>query len=86
MCETYSKLTIKKRCRHRSIVFIVNFELITHIVLLFLFLTLTRKCPVGIKISTKGIAKQPEKILDLFFSIRYFMRINRINRINQLSQ
>ena len=75
MCETYSKLTIKKRCRHRSIVFIVNFELITHIVLLFLFLTLTRKCPVGIKISTKGIAKQPEKILDLFFSIRYFMRI-----------
>ena len=75
MCEIYSKLTIKKRCRHRSIVFIVNFELITHIVLLFLFLTLTRKCPVGIKISTKGIAKQPEKILDLFFSIRYFMRI-----------
>ena len=75
MCETYSKLTIKKRSRHRSIVFIVNFELITHIVLLFLFLTLTRKCPVGIKISTKGIAKQPEKILDLFFSIRYFMRI-----------
>ena len=75
MCETYSKLTIKKRCRHRSIVFIVNFELITHIVLLFLFLTLTRKCPVGIKISRKGIAKQPEKILDLFFSIRYFMRI-----------
>ena len=75
MCETYSKLTIKKRCRHRSIVFIVNFELITHIVLLFLFLTLTRKCSVGIKISTKGIAKQPEKILDLFFSIRYFMRI-----------
>ena len=75
MCETYSKLTIKKRCRHRSIVFIVNFELITHIVLLFLFLTLTRKCPVGIKISTKGIAKQREKILDLFFSIRYFMRI-----------
>ena len=75
MCETYSKLTIKKRCRHRSIVFIVNFELITHIVLLFLFLTLTRKCPVGKKISTKGIAKQPEKILDLFFSIRYFMRI-----------
>ena len=74
MCETYSKLTIKKRCRHRSIVFIINFELITHIVL-FLFLTLTRKCPVGIKISTKGIAKQPEKILDLFFSIRYFMRI-----------
>ena len=38
MCEIYPKLTIKtrERChRHRSGVFIANFEHISHIILLF---------------------------------------------------
>ena len=42
-CEKYSKLTIKIPERHhwrRSGVFIVNFERISHLVLLFLMLTL----------------------------------------------
>ena len=44
-CEICSKLTIKtperRHCR-RSGVFIVNFEHISHLVLVFLFLTLSR--------------------------------------------
>ena len=42
-CEIYSKLTIKtleRRHWHRSGVFIVNFEHISHVVLVFLLLTL----------------------------------------------
>ena len=44
-CEIYSKLTIKipERCQWgRSGVFIVNFEHISHLVLVFLLLTLSR--------------------------------------------
>ena len=44
-CEICSKLTIKTPQRHhwrRSGVFIVNFEHISHLVLLFLLLTLSR--------------------------------------------
>ena len=51
MCEIYSKLTIKtpeRRHRRRSGVFIVNFELILHIVLVFLLFTLIKQMPAGI--------------------------------------
>ena len=43
-CEIYSKLTIKtpERRRRRSGVFIVNFEHISRLVLMFLLLTLNR--------------------------------------------
>ena len=43
-CETCSKLTIKipERRRRRSRTFIVNFEHISHLVLVFLLLTLSR--------------------------------------------
>ena len=44
-CEICSKLTIKtpeRRHRHRSAVFIVNFEHILHLVLVILLLTLSR--------------------------------------------
>ena len=44
-CEIYSKLTLKtpERCqRHRSDIFIINFEHIWHLVALFLLLTLSR--------------------------------------------
>ena len=43
-CEICSKLTIKTERRHwcRSNVFIVNFEHIPHLVLVFLLLTLSR--------------------------------------------
>ena len=44
-CEIYSKLTIKTPKRPHwcySRIFIVNFELISHLVLLFLLLTLSR--------------------------------------------
>ena len=50
-CEIYSKLTIKtpKQCQWcRSGVFIVNFEYISHLVLVFLLLTLSRSMPAGI--------------------------------------
>ena len=44
-CEICSKLTIKKSKRHqwrRSGVFIVNFEHISHLALMFLLLTLSK--------------------------------------------
>ena len=49
-CEICSKLTIKtpERCQqHRSGVFIVNFEHISHFVLVFLLLTFSRQMPTG---------------------------------------
>ena len=51
MCETCPKLAIKtpKRCHWRcSGVFIVNLEQISHIVLVFLLLTLNKQMPAGI--------------------------------------
>ena len=45
MCKICSKLTIKKpelRHLHRSVVFIINFEQISHIGLVFLLLTLNK--------------------------------------------
>ena len=41
-CEIFSKLTIKTVDRRRSGVFIVNFEHISLLVLVFLFLSLSR--------------------------------------------
>ena len=41
-CEICSKLTIKTPERRRSGVFIVNFEHISHLVLVFLLLTLSK--------------------------------------------
>ena len=52
MCEICSKLTIKIpewRQWRRSGVFIVNFEQILYIFLVFLFLNLNKEIPVGIK-------------------------------------
>ena len=49
-CEICSKLTIKTQERRqwrRSGVFIVNFEHISHFVLVFLLLTLSRQTPTG---------------------------------------
>ena len=48
-CEICSKLTIKTPERHwrRSGVFIVNFEHISHLVLMFLLLTLNMQLPTG---------------------------------------
>ena len=49
-CEICSKLTIKtpeRRHWRSSDVFIVNFEHITHLVLVFLLLTLSRYMPAG---------------------------------------
>ena len=48
-CKICSKLTIKtpEQIRHHSDVFIVNFEHISHFVLLFLLLTLNRYLPAG---------------------------------------
>ena len=49
-CEICSKLTVKTQKRRqwrRPGVFIVNFEYISHLVLVFLFLTLNRLMPVG---------------------------------------
>ena len=51
-CEICSKLTIKtpeRRHWRRSGAFIVNFEHISHFVLVFLSLTLSRQMPAGIK-------------------------------------
>ena len=53
-CEICSKLTIKTPERHhwcRSGVFIVSFENISHLVLVFLSLTLSRQMPTGLRIS-----------------------------------
>ena len=43
-CEICSKLTIKAPERHH---FIVNFEHVSHLVLMFLLLTLSRQMPAG---------------------------------------
>ena len=49
MCEICSKLTITtiERRRRHSVLFIFNFEQNSHIVLVFLLLTLIKKMPVG---------------------------------------
>ena len=50
-CEICSKLTIKtpeRRQWRRSVVFIVNFEHIYHLVLVFLLLTLSRSMSAGL--------------------------------------
>ena len=55
-CEICSRLTIKtpeRRHWHRSGVFIVNFELVSHLVLVFLLLTLNIQLPVGNMLSLK---------------------------------
>ena len=58
---TCSKLTIKKPERrhwHRSGVFIINFEHISHLILVFLSLTLGRQMPTGlITMSVEDIYK-----------------------------
>ena len=51
MCEISSKLTIKTPEQHlwrRLCVFIINFEQISHIVLVFPLLTLNKQMPAGI--------------------------------------
>ena len=58
MCESCSKLTIKTPERHqlcRSGVFIVNFEQISHIILVFPLLTLNKSIPAGILPSKKQV-------------------------------
>ena len=70
MCEISLKLTKKtpeRRHWRRSIVFIVNFEHISHIVLMFLLLVLSRWMPAGIpdniyllKINNGNIRKRSE--------------------------
>ena len=59
--EISSKLTIKypERCHwRRSGVFIVNFEHISHFILVFLLLTLRREMPAGIIFSRFGTQGQ----------------------------
>ena len=48
-CDICSKLTIKTPERRRSGVFIVNFASISHLVLVFLLLTLNMQLPAGKK-------------------------------------
>ena len=53
-CGMCSNLTIKtpeRRQWHRSVVFIVNFEHISHLVLVFQLLTLSRQMLAGLNIS-----------------------------------
>ena len=70
-CEIFSKLTVKtpeRRQRRRSGVFIVNFENILHLFLVFLLLTLNKKMLAGsdfvlLKTSKKTIkTKQYKKL------------------------
>ena len=63
--EICSKLTINTPERghwHRSGVFIVNFEHISHLVLVFLLLTLNMQLPARMQMETLGNAKQKLKI------------------------
>ena len=60
-CERYSKLTIKTPERHHwrcSGVFIINFKHISHLVLVFLFLTLSRYMPIGTRLSFKQLLRK----------------------------
>ena len=57
-CEIYSKLTIKipeRRHWRRSGIFIVNFEHISHLVLVFILLTLSRQMPAGKVIENRNL-------------------------------
>ena len=70
-CEIYSKLTIKTPKRlylRRSGVFIVNFEDIPHLVLVFLLLTLNRYIPAGNNIDIIANVKVPvNSRMDTYF-------------------
>ena len=75
-CEICSKLTIKTpelRNWHRSGVFIVNFEHISHIVLVSLFLTLSRWIPTRIAFLMNWI--QRIKLFWIFWNIYLFQQI-----------
>ena len=55
-CEISSELTIKtpeRRQSHRSGIFIVNFEHISQLVLVFLLLTLNMQLPTGLFVLTR---------------------------------
>ena len=62
-CEIFSKLTIKtpEQCQWHRPGFFVNFEHISHLVLLFLLLTLCRLMPTGqfIDIVCRGLRPPP---------------------------
>ena len=72
-CETSSKLTIKtpeRRHWRRPDVFIVNFEHVSHLVLVFLLLTLDRQMPAGMKSQIPQILKH---------YIPWYIQINLLN-------
>ena len=66
-CETFSKLIIKtpeRRHWRRSGVFIVNLEYISHLVLVFLLLTLNMQFPAGVFVNLAQFEKRRfDKIL-----------------------
>ena len=86
-CEICSKLTIKTpewRQWRRSGVFIFNFEHISHLVLVFLLLTLNMQLPAGLRHFTlgsggwkeKGIVKRNICLKGLSFSPPFTDRLN----------
>ena len=69
ICEICSKLTIKtieRRQWRRSGVFIVNFEHISHLVLVFLLFTLNKYLPAGIWLFWKKCYIEKRYILEIF--------------------
>ena len=79
-CETCSKLTIKtpeQRLWHRSYVFIVNFEHILHLGLVFFLLTLNVSLPTGMASSSMNILRDsinssnPQKIKSAIIISQY---------------
>ena len=66
--STCSKLTIKtlERRQRRSCVFIVNFEYVSHLVLVYLLLTLRREMPTWIIPSIHKMVRDTLKTLQHF--------------------
>ena len=87
-CGICSKLTIKtpeRRQWHLSGVFIVNFEHISHLVLVreFLFLTYNGKIPFGLEPSRTSMIELINSIKDIQLGCKYTSDIQTFERKNQ---
>ena len=79
-CEIFSKLTVKApERRHwcRSGVFIVNFELISHLVLVFLLLTL----PSGVDFPNSSLGMTLPKNLSLILYLKAKHKVHKVSAL-----
>ena len=78
----FSRFIFKKPITkwHRSGIFIVNFEHVSHLVLVFLFLTLNMQLPAGVTCTLKELLKtlEHEPELDWFEQSKMIVNVKNL--------